>query len=83
MSKFIEIKPNIFVNSEEIEAVIGLNDPKKPDILSKVYTHHNDYPSILPANAIIQMMTSDDNDSNEETQEQMLNILKQQQHFVG
>lgn len=84
--KYIEIKNGIFVNADDIEGVIAIKDDKKPEILSKVYTHHNNYPSVLPAETIIRMLTESNIDKDtkyEESQEKILNIMKQQQHFAG
>jgi len=80
---FIEVKNGIFVKAESIEAVIDTFDD--PEILCKVYTPTNSFPSILPSSVILEMIGVKEDVSNQsnETQEKMLNIMKQQTNFVG
>lgn len=79
---FIEIKEGISVNCECIEAIIEINDPKKPTTMCKVYTANNSYPSTLTRKAILQIINNEKEDE-ESVSQKAFNILKQQQNFAG
>jgi hypothetical protein len=87
MVKYIEVKEGIFVKACAIEAIIDTFDD--PEILCKVYTVNNSFPSALPSSVILEVLDmpeeveppKDDRDS--EVQEQMLKIMQQQSNFAG
>ncbi len=83
--KFLEIKQGILVNPNSIEAIIKINDPKKPDISCMIYTTNNKYPSELPKEIIMDMINSIDipKDNEKDTQEKMFNIMRTESSFVG
>ena len=83
MTKFIEVKDGIYINADEIEGIVTIKDAKKPDTACMVYTHHNNYPSTLPAAVIMNMMQTDSKDDKTEKMDKMLNIMKQETHFIG
>ena len=83
MSDFLEINQGIFVKTDDIEAVIDTSD--SPDVLCKVYTANNSYPSALPSGVILDMIgvREEKPQQSDTTQEQVLNILKQQTNVMG
>ena len=84
MSDFIEINQGIFVKVENIEAVIdAISDD--PEVLCKVYTSTNIFPSALPSNVILQMIgvKEEITQQSEDTQEKMFNIMKTESSFAG
>jgi hypothetical protein len=86
---FIEINQGIFVKIDEIEAVIDTSDSSdgldNPDVLCKVFTANNSYPSTLPSGVILNMIEIRENKpkSDEQWKDKMMNILKQQTNMGG
>jgi hypothetical protein len=80
---FIEISQGTFVKIDDIEAVIDTSD--NPDVLCKVYTSDNSYPSALPSGVILNMIEIRENKpkSDEQWKDKMMNILKQQTNMGG
>lgn len=85
MADFIEVKQGIFVKADTIEAVIDISDDNNPEILCKVYTANNSYPSVLPSQIILDMLGVKEEpiQTSTEVQEQMLNIMKQETNVMG
>ena len=83
MGNFLEVKQGIFVKADNIEAVIDTFDD--PEILCKVYTSTNSFPSVLPSGVILEMLgiREEKSQQTDTTQEQVLNILKQQTNVMG
>ena len=83
LGNFIEVKQGILVNTDSIEAIISISDPKKPDTMCMIYTMNNKYPSVLPKEVVLQMISKTDNSDKSDTQEQILNIMKEQTNVMG
>jgi hypothetical protein len=83
LSDFLEINQGIFVKTDDIEAVIDTSD--SPDILCKIYTANNSYPSALPSGVILEMLgiREEKSQQSDATQEQILNIMKEQTNVMG
>ncbi len=97
MAQFIEIKQGISLLSSEIEGVLDFA-PKTPEqveqgIVTMVYTHHNDYPSIIPRETLIELIEvlngkeAEVKETREEASEkallEMRNILGEMGSFAG
>jgi len=87
MANFIGINQGIFVKSDSIEAIVDTDfDAQSPEIMCKVYTTQETFPSVLPSSVILEMIGVREEKSDvaaEETQQQMLNIMKTVQTFAG
>jgi hypothetical protein len=80
---FVEIKDGIFVKACSIEAIIDTTDKGV-----MVYTSSNSFPSELPSNVILDMISKDKQseikpNENSDKIEQILNILKTQNTPMG
>ena len=87
MANFIEINQGIFVKADSIQAVVDTDyDEAYPEIVCRVYTAQETFPSVLPSSIILEIIGVKEEapaaESNE-TQEQMLNIMKTQSTFAG
>jgi hypothetical protein len=79
---FIEIKRGVYVKAEDIEAVI--DTVNKKDAACRVYTKRSSYLSVLPSKTILDIIgTREDLENPEQTQQEMLNIIKQQNNPMG
>lgn len=88
MSNFIEINQGIFIKSDCIEAIVDTEfDEQSPEIVCKVYAANDTFPSVLPSNVILEMIgvkeESKSEYPNDDTQNKILNIMKQQSTFAG
>lgn len=78
MNDFIEINDGIFVKLNAIEGIVDVSGVD--EINSKIYTNNNTYLSILPVSSVMEIigMNKKPEENSDNTQEQMLNIMKQQ-----
>ena len=87
MATFIEVNQGIFIKSDSIDAVVDTEfDPDYPEILCRVYTATETFPSVLPSSVILEMIgvrEEKPEQVDEGIQQQMLNIAKQQTNFSG
>ena len=79
MSRFIEIKPGISVRSDEVEGILDFTDESNDAVKSKVYTHHNEYPSIFDRATLVLLIEGSDEQEvpTVEGQHEVLNIMKE------
>ena len=57
---FIEVKNGISINIDSIEAIIEINDEKKPTTKSMIYTAANSYPSELPRLTLLELISNNE-----------------------